>query len=106
MEYISLVHRLFADLDNERIFEDVVGLTKFNSDEMKKFDGEVYKVCEGEYVYLYMDAGIEDGKMGYAVAEGIVMANLGPTTHKWVCKLAGPIEWLDEYNNRMNTDRL
>jgi hypothetical protein len=102
MQPVLLKDRLFADLDNEQFVENIVGITKHDSDEMMTFDGIIHKVVEGDYIYIFMEAGFEGGKMSYVVAEGLVMKNnLNITTHKWICKLTFPSEWLEDYDAKV-----
>jgi hypothetical protein len=98
MKYVSKEFRVFADIDNERPFdEDIVGLTQ--TDNVTDFFGRTFSIKEGEYLYLYMD--YSDGD--HVFFEGIVIRNPYPKIpYRWCCKLAGKLECTSEYENRFS----
>ncbi|MCD8213845.1 MAG: hypothetical protein LUC34_07365 [Campylobacter sp.] len=84
VRYVPLKDRIYADMDNERLLNNLVLLSKDGN--VKKFDASVAGVNEGDYVYLYMDID-EDADTNdadrYVVSEGIVVKN--PISYD-VCK--------------------
>jgi hypothetical protein len=99
MEYVDLSQRVYADLDNERVEPDVVGLTK--TDFVKSVGGDLVKICEGEYLHLFMDIIDDDGSNSYVVSEGIVISNpYAFKPYKWCCRLTENIEYIDDYLRR------
>ncbi len=100
-KYVDVKKRIYADIDNERIDEDVVGLTK--TDFVKNFLGEEIFIYEGEYIYMYMN--IDDFPPDYVFAEGVVIKNpYNFKPYKWCCKIMGKIEYIEEYNERWNNE--
>ncbi len=98
-KYFGLNKRIYADIDNERVEENIVGLSK--SDFVKNFIGEDVQIYEGEYVYMYMNT--EDFPPEYVFAEGIVIKNpYRFKPYKWCCKIVDKIEYMDDYNERWN----
>ncbi|MDF0607144.1 hypothetical protein HZU77_016115, partial [Neisseriaceae bacterium TC5R-5] len=97
-KYKGLNERVYADFDNECIFDaNIVGLTF--TEEVENFHGEKIHLQEGEYIYLYM--GIDKFLPEYVVAEGHVISNpYSSRQYKWCCKLVGDIEYLENYNKR------
>ncbi len=100
-----LAERIYADLDNERVEPDVVGLTQ--ADFVRRFDGAELRLEAGMHVSLYMDIIDDDGEQSYVLSSGDVIANPYPLKpYKWCCKLTAPIEYIDEYlkrRTRVNT---
>ncbi|MDR1911504.1 MAG: hypothetical protein LBQ52_04050 [Helicobacteraceae bacterium] len=82
-------------MDNERPFdENIVLLSK--TDEIIGFNGQIKKIAEGDYVFLYMDIGEGD----YVFSEGIVIKNPYLSDYpicKWCCKLLYGIEYMSAY---------
>lgn len=98
MEFIPLHKRFYADLDNERVDENIVGLSK--DDFVKNFHGELIDISEFQYLNLFMDI-IDDGKKSYAVSGGHLIANPYPLKpYKWCCKLDQEIEYIEDYIGR------
>lgn len=104
MKKVKLEKRIYADIDNEQIeFADGrkgVGISK--TDYMIDFEGKEILLTEGDYIYLYMDAGADaSGEVEYVFAEGYVYINPCypyKTPCKWCCKFAGHILYRSEYN--------
>jgi hypothetical protein len=91
--------RIYADLDNERVEHDVVGLTQ--TDFVKRRDGSMVRIAEGMHISLYMDIVDDDGGPSYVLSAGDVIKNPYPfKPYKWCCKLTEPIEYIDEYMKR------
>jgi hypothetical protein len=99
MDYAPLEHRLFADLDNERVDPDVVGLTQ--TDLLKRFTGESVKITEGQHIFLFMNIIDDDGGISYVLSEGDVIKNpYSFKPYKWCCRLTAAIEYIEEYEKR------
>lgn len=96
--YQSLNGRVFADFDNERVYDlDIVGLSKSN--EMFDFEGNIVILKENDFIYLFMQIDIENHE--YVVAEGYVITNPYPTKpYLWCCKLSSEIEYFGDYQKR------
>ena len=96
--YQGLNGRVFADFDNERVYDlDIVGLSKSN--EIIDFEENIVILKENEFIYLFMQIDIENHV--YVVAEGFVIPN--PYAFKpylWCCKLVSEIEYFEDYNRR------
>ena len=91
-----------ADLDNERVESNVVGLTQ--TDLVKRFDGSFAELREGEYVHLFMDIVDEDKSYSYVVSEGTVIRNpYAFKPYKWCCQLNGVIEYIEDYLKKFPT---
>jgi hypothetical protein len=92
LHIIPKEERYFADMDNERPFDgDIVGLTQ--TDEVIGFTGKARTIKEGDYIYLYMDAGDD-----FVFSEGIVIGNPYPSKpYRWCCKLLQPIKYMSDY---------
>lgn len=105
MKKVKLEARVFADIDNEQMeFEDGrrgVGISK--TDCVTNFTGKEVLLKNNDYIYLYMDIGIDEfGNREYVFVEGhIVMHPDFPhkTPCKWCCKYVGDILFMDKYLN-------
>jgi hypothetical protein len=97
--YAPIQHRIYADLDNERVDSDVVGISK--TDFVKKFDGSLIEIKEHDYVYLFMDIIDDDGSPSYVFSEGVIICNpYSFKPYKWCCRLISKIEYIEEYMSR------
>ena len=101
MNCVPLVDRFYADLDNERVDPDMVGLTQ--TDFLKRFTGEPGKIIEGQHIFLFMDIVDDDGGISYVVSEGDVIKNpYNFKPYKWCCKLTTGIQYIEEYEKQFS----
>lgn len=90
-----LAAHVYADLDNERVEHDVVGLTQ--TDFVRRFDGREVKLEAGMRLALYMDIVDDDGGLSYVRSSGEVILNpYSFKPYKWCCRLTEPIKYIDD----------
>ena len=96
--YRGLEGRIFADFDNERVFDfNIVGLSQTN--EVLNFEGHRVVLKEQDFVYLYMQ--VDEFLAQYVVAEGKVIANpYESKPYRWCCQLTTEIEYFEDYQQR------
>ena len=101
LKFVGLATRVFADMDNERIIKNIIGLTQ--DDVVKRFDATEVRVKEGDYIYLYMDT--EDGD--YCLSEGIVIRNpIKSKPYKFCCVLDDEIIYLSNYMKKFKNSNI